>query len=229
MRNGASSSAAGGSASEPPQAAVSRETSRDELLRQASALGVDLDEEQADLLLGFENLLRDRAIPIGAVAVSDAARVRERHVLDCLRAAPLVQGAALAYDLGSGAGLPGVVVAVATPDARMILVERRANRAAFLEFAVQELGLPNAEVFAGPVQDLSEPADACFARAFAPLDRSWGSAARVLRPGGRLVYFGGRELTGPGSIVAPSGARLEDVVRTAVLESAGPLVIMARQ
>ena len=229
MRNGASSSAAGGSASEPPQAAVSRETSRDELLRRASALGVDLDEERADRLLRFEGLLRERAIPIGAVAASDAGRIRERHTLDCLRAAPYVQGAALAYDLGSGAGLPGVVVAVATPSARMILTERRANRAAFLELAVEELGLPNAEVFAGPVQELSEPADACLARAFAPLERSWATAGRILRPGGRLVYFGGRELTEPGSIGVPDGARLEAVLRTPVLESAGPLVIMARQ
>jgi len=229
VRNGASSSAAGGSAPEPPQAAVSRETSRDELLRQASALGIDLDEERADRLLRFEALLRERAIPIRAVAGSDAGRLRERHILDCLRAAPHVQEAAIAYDLGSGAGLPGVVVAVATPAARMILVERRANRAAFLELAVEELGLPNAEVFAGPAQELSEPADACLARAFAPLDRSWATAARVLRPGGRLLYFGGRELTEPGSIGVPDGARLEAVLRTPVLESAGPLVIMARQ
>jgi 16S rRNA (guanine527-N7)-methyltransferase len=229
VRNGASSSAAGGSVPEPPQAAVSRETSRDDLLRQASALGVDLDEGRAELLLRFEELLRDRAIPIGAVAASDLTRIRERHVLDCLRSAPHVRGASFAYDLGSGAGLPGIVVAVAIPATRVVLVERRANRAAFLELAVQELGLPNAEVSAGPVQELAEPADVCLARAFAPLDRSWASAARILRPGGRLVYFGGRELTEPGSISVPSGARLEAVLRTPVLESAGPLVIMARQ
>ena len=97
-----------------------------------------------------------------------------------------------------------------------------------MELAVQELGLPNAEVVAGPVEHLSEPADVCLARAFAPLDRTWRVAEPLLRKGGRLVYFAGRELDAGGPIQAPSGAVLEVVVRTPVLESAGPLVIIGR-
>jgi 16S rRNA G527 N7-methylase RsmG len=230
VRNDASSSG-GGSAPEPPQAAVSRETSRDarELKRQASALGADLDEERIRRLIAFERLLLERAIPLGAVARSDAGRIRERHILDCLRAAPSVRRAGFVYDLGSGAGLPGIVVAIALPHVRVVLVDRRANRAALAELAVQKLGLPNADVFAGPVEELAEPADACLARAFAPLERSWASAERLLRPGGRLVYFGGLDVVGAGSPTVPHGAVLEAVVRTPVLESAGPLVIMARQ
>ena len=198
-------------------------------MRLAAALGVDLDEDRATRLVGFEELLALRAVSLGAIAHSDAGRIRERHLLDCLRAAPHVSAGRLVYDLGSGAGLPGVVVAVALPETHVVLVDRRANRAAFLELAVQELGLPNAEVFAGSAEELSDPADACLSRAFAPLDRSWQAAARVLRPGGRLVYFAGRELGEPGSFAVPTGAILEAVVRTAVLESAGPLVIMTRQ
>jgi 16S rRNA (guanine527-N7)-methyltransferase len=163
------------------------------------------------------------------VARSDVARIRERHILDSLRAAPLVRGAGRVYDLGSGAGLPGIVVAIALPQVRMVLVDRRASRAAFLELAVEELALPNARVFAGPVEEVAARADACLARAFAPLRRSWEAAERVLGPGGRLVYFGGRELGEEGSINLPAGAVLEAVIRTPVLESAGPLVIMARQ
>jgi 16S rRNA (guanine527-N7)-methyltransferase len=229
VRNGESSSGARASASEPPQAAVSRETSTDALLRHASALGADLDEDRAVRLLRFERLLADRAVPIGAVARSDAGRIRERHILDCLRAAPYARTAGLTYDLGSGAGLPGIVVAIALPDVRVLLVDRRANRAAFLELAVEELRLSNAEVVAGPVEGLAEPAGACLSRAFAPIERSWEAAERLLRPGGRLVFFGGRDLDAAGAIVVPSGAVLEAVVRTPVLESAGPLVIMARQ
>jgi 16S rRNA (guanine527-N7)-methyltransferase len=192
-------------------------------------LGVDLDEDRAVRLLGFERLLADRAVPLGAVARSDAGRIRERHILDCLRAAPYVRTAGLAYDLGSGAGLPGIVLAIALPEVRVVLVERRANRAAFLELAVENLRLSNAEVTTGPIGGLAEPAGACLARAFAPLERSWEAAERLLRPEGRLVYFGGRELGEAGTIEVPSGAILEAVVRTLVLESAGPLVIMARQ
>ena len=180
-------------------------------------------------LLGFEGLLADRAVPLGAIARSDAGRIRERHILDCLRAAPYVRTAGMAYDLGSGAGLPGVVVAIALPEVPVVLVDRRANRAAFLELAVQDLRLANAVVFADPVEELAEPAGACLARAFATLERSWEAAERLLRPAGRLVYFGGRELDEAAAIEVPTGATLEAVVRTPVLESAGPLVIMARQ
>jgi 16S rRNA (guanine(527)-N(7))-methyltransferase RsmG len=231
VRNGESSSGAGGSVPRPPQAAVSRETSRDvsDLWRQALGLGVDLDDDRAARLIGFERLLAERAVPLGAVARPDVARIRERHILDSLRAAPLVRGAERVYDLGSGAGLPGIVVAIALPQVRMVLVDRRASRAAFLELAIEELALPNARVFAGPVEEVAARADACLARAFAPLQRSWEAAERVLGPGGRLVYFGGRELGEEGSIDVPAGAVLEAVIRTPVLESAGPLVIMARQ
>jgi 16S rRNA (guanine527-N7)-methyltransferase len=190
---------------------------------------VDLDDDRATRLIGFERVLAGRAVPLGAIARSDVARIRERHILDSLRVAPLVRGAGLVYDLGSGAGLPGIVVAIALPQVRMVLIDRRESRAAFLELAVEQLGLPNARVVAGPAEEVAARADACLARAFAPLQRSWEAAERVLGPGGRLVYFGGRELGEEGSIEVPAGAVLEAVIRTPVLESAGPLVIMARQ
>ena len=196
------------------------------LLGQAAELGVTLDTSQAATLLRYEDLLAGRAVPLGAVARSDATRIRARHILDCLRAAPLVHEEDLACDLGSGAGLPGIVVAVAEPLVRVLLVESRAKRAAFLEFAVQELRLSNAQVVVGRAEELRRGVDACFARAFAPLPLAWSVARGILRPGGRLIYFAGAELGEP---VVPDGAALEAVVRTAVLESAGPLVIMTRQ
>lgn len=194
------------------------------LQEQAEELGVYLSEDRADMLLRFEGLLSSRAIPLGAVATSDARRIRERHVLDCLRAAPFVHPRQTACDLGSGAGLPGVVVAIAVPGARVRLIERRARRAGFLELVVQELELSNAEVEAGPAEDASGPVDACLARAFAPLSRAWDVAFGLLAPGGRLIYFAGAS-----GVSIPEMATLETVVRSPVLESSGPLVIMARQ
>ena len=196
------------------------------LLGQAAELGVALDASRAATLIRYEDLLARRAVPLGAIARSDTTRIRERHILDCLRAAPVVHEVDVACDLGSGAGLPGIVVAVAEPGVRVLLVESRAKRAAFLEFAVLELGLSNADVVAGRAEELRREVDACFARAFAPLPRAWSVARGILRPGGRLVYFAGADLRDP---AVPEGAALEAVVRTAVLESAGPLVIMTRQ
>ena len=195
------------------------------LLSVSETLEVPLSASQAELLLRLERLLADRAIPFGMVASSDAARLRERHILDCLRAAAEVEDAISAYDLGSGAGLPGLVIAIAAPDLRVVLVDGRRRRASFLELAVEDLGLTNVEVRGGRVEDLSERVDLCFSRAFAPLAAAWSAAERILSVRGRLVYFAGSET----SIEPPTGARVLSVRTTPVLESAGPLVIMGRQ
>jgi 16S rRNA (guanine527-N7)-methyltransferase len=174
----------------------------------------------------FERLLAERAVPMGLVAESDVGRIRIRHVLDSLRAVAVLAGAGDAYDLGSGAGLPGIVVAIARPALQVRLVDSRRKRVAFLELAVAELDLPNAEVIGVRAEALVDPVDACFARAFAPADRSWEVAEPLLRPTGRLVYFAGR-----GEGAQDLGGRLPvvEVLSAPLLESAGPLVIMARQ
>ena len=198
----------------------------DPLRAQAGDLGVLLDPTQIAQLRRFEELLVDRAVPLGAISRLDSARIRERHTLDSLRAVPLVDGVDEAADLGSGAGLPGVVVAIALPRVRMLLIERRPQRAAFLELAVEELGLPNAAVVAGRVEDVAGEVDVALARAFAPIDEAWARALGILRPGGRLVYFAG---AGSATPVPPAGSTIDSVLSTPVLESAGALVIMTRQ
>ncbi len=198
----------------------------DAFVAQASQLGASLDQSQAERLIAFERLLTDRAIPAGLVARSDASRIRDRHVMDCLRAAPVPAHGERCYDLGSGAGLPGMVVAIARPDLQVALVERRARRVAFLELAWEILAPENVRIISAALEGIQEPVDLCFARALGPLRRAWTSAGPLLRPHGRLVYFAGRK---PEAAEIPPDAVLEDVLETAVLESAGPLVIMTRQ
>jgi 16S rRNA (guanine527-N7)-methyltransferase len=189
-------------------------------------LGVSIGTDQAGRLLAFERLLRNRAIPMGLIAGSDEPRLRERHVLDCLRAAAVAGEAASAYDLGSGAGLPGIVVAVAVPALKVALLESRRRRVSFLELAVEELELANVRVIPQRVELVVQEVDLCFARAFAPLRAAWASAVRLLAPGGRLVYFAGSESEWA---EIPGDARLLELRTSPVLESAGPLVIMTRQ
>jgi 16S rRNA (guanine527-N7)-methyltransferase len=198
----------------------------DALRAQAVDLGVLLDPSQVSRLRRFEELLVERAVPLGAIARSDSDRIRERHILDSLRAVPVVEGVDEAADVGSGAGLPGVVVAIALPRVRMLLIERRPQRAAFLELAVEDLGLSNAAVVAGRVEDVAGDIDVALARAFAPIDEAWARALGILRPGGRLVYYAG---AGSATPEAPAGSEIQSVLRTPVLESAGALVIMTRQ
>ena len=199
---------------------------------------VALSVEQVDLLLRFERLLRARALPLGLVAKGDAHNIRSRHTLDSLRAAAAMEGAADAYDLGSGAGLPGIVVAITCPNIRVGLVDSRRKRVAFLELAVEKLGLPNAVPLGVRAETIREPVDVCLARGFAPLAGTWNVAKRLLRSGGRLVYFAGatgeatrglQERGAGGSRAKPTDARVLRVLDNPVLASAGPLVIMARQ
>lgn len=203
---------------------------RDELRRlqeQASALGVTLSEDAAGRLVRFEALLAERAVPAGMIAASDAGRLRERHVLDCLRAATVVEPAdRTALDLGSGAGLPGLVVAIALPDLAVTLVESRRRRAAFCELVAERLGLPNVAVLLARIEEVHEQADVCFARALARLPVVWRLAEPLLRAGGRLVYFAGRGANGP---FLAAGARCLSRVDAPVLAGSGPLIIMGRQ
>lgn len=190
------------------------------------ALNLDLDPQQLGKLEAFEALIRERAIPLGMVATADAGRLRERHLLDSLRAATVVRASdRTAYDLGSGAGLPGVLVAIACPDLRMTLVESRRPRAAFLQLVVDRLGLVNTAVSNERVEILSEPVDICFSRAFARVGVAWRAADRLLVPGGRLVYFAGERFDRSD---LPEDA-VSTLVTTSALARSGPLVIMTRQ
>jgi len=191
----------------------------------ATTWGVPLDEDQARRLAAYESLLASRGAELGLIARRDVPRLRERHVLDSLRAAVAVEPPdRLAVDLGSGGGLPGIPIAIARPVLRVVLAERRRSRAAFLELAATELGLANVEVAVGPIAALHLQADLVFARAFADAAGSWHAAEPLLAPRGRLVYFSGRDAAPLGSVRG---------VRTRLLAppvaSAGVLAIMTRQ
>jgi 16S rRNA (guanine527-N7)-methyltransferase len=193
----------------------------------AATLGVELDADAEARLDRFETLLVERAAPMGMISKGDVARVRERHVIDCLRAAPLLGADARRLcDLGSGAGLPGLVIACVRPDVDVMLTEVRRNRAAFLVETIGELGLSRASVWARRIETLRERFDVCTARAFADPRRSWVSAERLLAPGGRLIYWAG-ERYDPGSD-PPEGVTTA-VFETSALARAGALVIMSRQ
>ena len=194
----------------------------------ATGLGIDLDANQVEALLSFELLLIDRAIPLGLVARGDRTTLRERHILDSLRGVLALEPSDTdALDLGSGAGLPGIVVAIARPSLRVGLVEVRRRRVAFLELTVERLGLSNVAVLAMPAGRIDRMVDVCFARALAGLSKTWEIARHLLRPEGRLVYFGGEGFREAEQM--PRDASSLRLLQTPALASSGPVVIMARQ
>jgi 16S rRNA (guanine527-N7)-methyltransferase len=192
----------------------------------AEALDLELTPDQLAKLETFESLIRERAVPLGMVATADAPRLRERHIVDSLRAATVVSATdRTAYDFGSGAGLPGVVVAIARPELLMTLVESRRPRAAFLQLVLDRLELTNGSVSNVRVETLEGPVDLCFSRAFARVGVAWQAADRLLAPGGRLVYFAGERFD-PSELPEDAASTL---VTTSALARSGPLVIMSRQ
>jgi 16S rRNA (guanine527-N7)-methyltransferase len=190
----------------------------------ADDVGVDLTPEQTSLLRRYEDLLAARAVPRGLVAASDLPRIWARHVLDGLRGAVLIPSSAvLAYDVGSGAGLPGIPIAIARPNLTVVLAEARRGRSAFLELVVDDLALPNVRVHAGRAEDLTPSADVAFARAFGRPAECWRVIEPLLAPHGRLLYWAGHEPT-----VGIEGVVSRGFFNPALAE-AGPIVMMARQ
>lgn len=192
-----------------------------------------LDADQVELLVRYEALLRERAVPLGLVAPGDVGSLMERHVLDSLRAVPCIPpSAADLADLGSGAGLPGLPLAIAIPRLSVCLVERSQRRAAFLEVAVERLGLADrVRVLVATTEEVTETFDVCVARALAGADEVWRLAFPLLRGDGRVVYFAGRgwrdlprEHAG-GAGTAPYRVEICDPSR---FHHEGPVVIMQR-
>jgi len=138
-------------------------------------------------------VLSGRALGLGLISQADRTKLRDRHILDSLRGRDcLLSEDREIVDLGSGAGLPGIPLAIAEPERSFALVEGRRKAVAFLELAVEELGLSNTVVVAGRAEDSELEADLCVARAVAVPLIAWRLASAILRPGGRLLYYAGR-------------------------------------
>ena len=160
------------------------------------------------------------------IAQGDRDRLRDRHLGDSLRAIELIGPEdRSAIDIGSGAGLPGVVISIARPELQVTLVETRRSRAVFLETVASELGLANVKVVHGRIEAVRDVVRLCFARAFGSAARSWEAAEPRLEPEGRLIYWAGASFR---ISDVPPDLRVE-VVPPPSLAWSGPLVMMCRQ
>ena len=133
-------------------------------------LGFTLPAGAQQRLLEYLALLQKWNRVYNLTAVREAPRMVSQHLLDCLAAAPHV-GAATVLDVGSGAGLPGIPLALALPDSRVTLLESSHKKAAFLRQAVMELKLGNAEIVCERVEAWKPPAEfaVVISRAFSDL------------------------------------------------------------
>ncbi len=129
----------------------------------------------------------------GLVGPRERSRLWERHLLNSAAVVPFLPPSGLVVDLGSGAGLPGVVIAAMLPDATVMLVEPMERRVAWLHDVVDRTGLTNVEVRRARAQELDGAieADAVTARAVAALDKLYRWTAPLVRVGGSVVALKG--------------------------------------
>jgi 16S rRNA (guanine527-N7)-methyltransferase len=141
----------------------------------------------------YAAMLAGPAVEQGLIGPRETARLWDRHLLNCAAVAELIPNQGLVIDLGSGAGLPGIVLAMLLPEAEVVLLEPLARRASFLDESVRQLGLGNARVCRGRAEDQAGQlaGDVVTARAVAPLDRLAGLALGLTRPGGLVLAIKG--------------------------------------
>jgi 16S rRNA (guanine527-N7)-methyltransferase len=146
------------------------------------------------LAVRYAEWLAGAGVERGLIGPHETVRLWDRHLLNCVAAAALIPVGSSVVDLGSGAGLPGIVVAIARPDLTVTLVEPMQRRAVFLEVVAADLGLKTVAVRRARAEDLKKPrldADVVTARAVAPINRLAALAAPLLRVGGQLLALKG--------------------------------------
>lgn len=149
-----------------------------------------------DAAAEYARLLATEGTVRGLIGPREVPRLWERHLLNSAAIASLVPVAARVVDVGSGAGLPGIPLALARPDLTVTLLEPLARRVAFLTECVRRLGLERVTVVRGraeegPIRRQLGGADVVTARAVAPLDKLAGWCLPLLRPGGLLLAMKG--------------------------------------
>ena len=169
----------------------------------------------------YAELLATDGVTRGLIGPRETDRLWDRHLLNCAVVAELLPDTGELADIGSGAGLPGVVLALVRPSLRVVLLEPLLRRSVFLAECVAELGLSNVTVLRARAEEKtavrSIAADVATARAVAPLDRLVVWAAGLLRPGGELLAIKGQsaedELRAAAPVLSRLGVRSAEVLR----------------
>jgi 16S rRNA (guanine527-N7)-methyltransferase len=178
--------------------------------------GVLLTDRARERLERYARLLADRSRRVNLVSRRDTGRILSYHIPDSLAAAPLIPAGSRVCDLGSGAGLPGIPLAIARDDVMVVLVESIGKKARFLEQAVAELGLVNARVRnerAEAIRD--ERFDFVVCRLLGKLRDVLPDAAHLLAADGRFVFYkipaNDRELDRVGPVLTRLRLALEGI------------------
>ena len=144
--------------------------------------------ERQEEIRAFAQFLTTAGIERGLIGPREGERIWERHIFNCLPVTQLLPQNASLFDIGSGAGLPGIVIALARPDLKLTLIEPLERRVEFLKEATEGLGI---EVIRGRAQDVKKSAEYVTARAVAPLEKLKKISWHMVKTGGALLAMKG--------------------------------------
>jgi len=136
----------------------------------------------------YAEFLASAGIERGLIGPREGDRIWDRHIFNCLPVTQLLPQGASLFDIGSGAGLPGIVIALARPDLTVTLIEPLERRVEFLKEATAGLDI---EVIRGRAQDVKKTADFVTARAVAPLEKLKKISWHMVKTGGALLAMKG--------------------------------------
>jgi 16S rRNA (guanine527-N7)-methyltransferase len=160
-------------------------------------LATELFGDAVDAAVRYVELLATAGVERGLIGPRETDRLWDRHLLNCAALAEVVEPGLTVVDVGSGAGLPGVPLALARPDLRVVFLEPMERRCVFLREVVATLGAENRmSVLRGRAPDVGLGPDGlrwdvAVARAVAPLERLGGMLLPVVRPGGVMLAMRG--------------------------------------
>ena len=160
-----------------------------ELRAGTGALGFSLQQTQYDQLLEYLYLLEKWSQIYNLTAIRGLPKMLSYHLLDSLSILPWLDDCRKAIDVGSGAGLPGIPLAIAMPDSAWVMLDSNSRKTRFIRQAIAHCGLRNAQVVQTRVQDYHAPdsPDFIISRAYASLADFCDSVAHLMAPGTRLL------------------------------------------
>ena len=179
--------------------------------------------------VAYADLLAGDATVRGLIGPREVPRLWERHLLNCAVLTELIPADSTVCDIGSGAGLPGIVLAIRRPDIRMNLLEPLLRRSTFLESVVFKMGLSNVVVHRGRAEDVAGTAgfemgfDVVVSRAVAPMERLVGWSLPLTRPGGQMLAMKGSSAAD--EVTAAAGAITRAGGTDVSIESVGEAVV----
>jgi 16S rRNA (guanine527-N7)-methyltransferase len=174
-------------------AALTRESEHELLTAGARDIGIVLDSPGAEALLKLVDALELGNAQFNLTAIRDRPSMLRKHVLDSLSVQPFLRGGRVA-DIGTGAGFPGLPLAIVNPERRFTLVEATGKKARFAEQTATHLGVDNVQVVHERAENYRpfELFDTVMARALSSLADFAAYAGHLCAPGGRLLAMKGK-------------------------------------